>query len=364
MGIGYLGNASYGEEWEGYGKNENRKDPINWIKDENSNVTGIHFDSEQHFRKQVDETKLDPEFKKRFEEHLKELHGEDCVPPNVVEMINNVKKEKIVIQKPELVNELESLNLYSSYITTNDRFECFYLDFVEEEKNLWLKTGEEVEIKEGIKGERLKETPVKTIGLKMFTKTGLLQEQFIDLVDKDLKKGVKDFINDQFIEKLKELSLLHKTKSKRINIDFDLKSTLNMSRITSELMNRINMIDTLIHIDTRRGGASFIIASEENSQLILKFILGYTNSDGKLRKLNGNTNTKFDILSYDELGDTVIVGRKPKEGEPGINLVINKDTIGNFVYSDDDITGINMKFGFFDFGAHPEDMYFQFDLKK
>lgn len=73
--------------------------------------------------------------------------------------------------------------------------------------------------------------------------------------------------------------------------------------------------------------------------------------------------TYENLLYNDEMADTVIIGRCPTEGEPGINLIVNQSGFDNFDYSEDDeICAVNALYEFYAGGKYPQMNYLSFEL--
>ena len=295
--------------------------------------------------------------------------GNNYVGKELTKEIIEKSKEKITMEMPPIAKELFKLGLYGVYIVSEDKFNAAFMDFV------ISKDGEnnDVSIRDIIDPDVTKYSSdldrieMPTLEIKLFTSVGRMKPRLIPLIDTRIEVGIKDFINDEFVKKVKEMCEKNVDDYGK-SIPNHLKNPIILDGTKDnyvKVSNRISMISNFINVKNRFGPATFIYSSKKNIDFIIESFSGFWWKDGKTYKYNKTMeNFKFDIVANDELGDTVIIGRTPKEGEVGINLVINKNTLTNFEYSDDDINGINVSFDFFAFGNHPEWNYFSFEMKR
>jgi len=288
--------------------------------------------------------------------------GNEYVGKELTKTIIEKSKEQVVNDMPPIAKDLQKLGLYGVYSISDNKFNAAYLDFV-------LNEGDSVAASDPINKfpDDLVNVSTPTIEVKLFNAVGRMKERFIPLADKRIEIGIKDFINDEFVKKVHELSDKNIEDSKthlKSELVADLSSDTRTKDSFSKICNRISMISNYIHVKNRRGPATFVLASKKNIDLIVEASSGQWRKDGKTFKYNKTLDSfNFDLVANNDLGDTVIIGRTPQESEVGINLVINKNTLTNFEYSDDDISGINLSFDFYSFGQHPEWSYFSFNLK-
>jgi len=319
------------------------------------------MDNTKYHNFKRDEKRKDPKFQKEVDDIIKNSmknFGNSYVGKELTENIIEVSKEKIVDEMPPLAQDLLKLGMYGVHTVSDNKFDATYLDFVYENT---------VSADDPISKFVDPLTTIPTIECRLFNSVGRMQQRLIGLNDTRIEVGIKDFINDEFIKKVKELS----EKNIDEKITNKLKSPIllnedgNGKRILTTVSNRISMISNYINVKNRRGPATFILASKKNIDVIIEAFSGWWWQDGKTYKYNKTLdNFRFDLIANDDIGDVVIVGRKPNEGEVGINLVINRNTLTNFVYNEDDITGINLSFDFFSFGKNPEWNYFSFEMKR
>jgi len=148
-----------------------------------------------------------------------------------------------------------------------------------------------------------------------------------------------------------------------------LKSNLDLRNLSEldrkgKLLDKINAISNFILTKNRRRPANFIIGSRKSIDLIVES-LGTCNHAESNTYIYDNRYKELDqslIVSSFLDDDTIIIGAKPKDEEVGIKLVVNEKTLNNYVFSDDDIKGINLHMNFFDFGKNPEYNYFILNL--
>ena len=284
----------------------------------------------------------------------------EYVGKKLTDDIMEVSKEKLEMDMPPIARDLAKLGLYGVYTVSDNKFDAAYLDFVQENNN----------------------DAIPTVAVRLFNSVGRMKERLIPLDERDsigrnsIEIGIKDFINDDFVRAIKDLI------SKNTDVDFPshfskpivLTGNENndnymtyISDVYSKICRRIQSISNQIFNKNKRGPATFIFASKANIDLIIEAFGGFWYRDGKTYKYNRSSDEfRFDFVANNELGNTVIIGRKPEEMEVGINLVINKNTLTNFQcdVDDDDVTGVNLSFNFFAFGSHPEWNYFSFDLER
>lgn len=302
--------------------------------------------------------KQEPNFKNDEKEKNIRMFGDNWVGKKLSKEIVEKSKEKIENDLPAIIKNLDKLGLYRCYAVSDNKFNASYLDMVElnsEEKE--EETKDDTVYKMGLEGsfDSLKR---KKIGVKLFNFVGRMNERFVSLENKSIDVGIKDFINDHFIKKVKEIAekntVDEKTKFLKEPLDITKDESIN------KISNKIYGISNYIGAKSKRGAATFILASKKNIELILE-VTNHWKLDGKTFKYNeGNLN----LIVNDDLEDTVIVGRKPNEGDPGINLVVNRNTLTNFTYSEEDVSGVNLSFDFFAIGQHPEYNYFSFEIKR
>jgi hypothetical protein len=296
--------------------------------------------------------------KKKIPTEQIKTFGDGWVGKELSSDIIEKSKEKIENDLPSVARDLEKLGLYGCYAVSDNKFNAAYLDFVELVEN-----NSETVLRKETDSSFItleKEIPAKTLEVRLFNFVGRMNERFISLENKDIDVGIKDFINDEFVKKVKELAdknIEDEIKIKALKEPIDIKE---MDKNT--LTYRINAVSNYINVKNRRGGATFILSSSKNIDAILKTVSGWK-SGRKIFKYN-KSYSNLDLVVNNDLGDTVIIGRKPQEGEPGINFVVNRNTLTNFTYSEEDVSGINLSFDFFVFGQHPEYNYFSFEMKR
>lgn len=314
-------------------------------------------------KQKMDNKKGDSKFQKEIDEML-DYSGDKAntnyVEKEIVNMINDKRKETVEVTKPSILQDLEKLNLYRVFAISDNKFNCAYLDFIEETKENLVKTDEYKVIEDKLLN-RLKFETYPTISVKLFSAMGRTKEQYIDVIDKNIDCAIKDFINEKFVEKVKILADKNKENAP-LNMKRDFILSEEKER-TVKIPNKINMISNYLITKGRRGAASFVFSSKKNIDIIIESMCGNHYKQSNTYIYNKPINTNLNFIVNDSLGDTVIVGRNPKDDEVGIKLVVNINTLNNYVYSDDDIEGVSLSFDFFDFGTHPEYNYFSFEMK-
>jgi hypothetical protein len=304
------------------------------------------------------------------------LAGNDWVGNELSKNIMEKSKEQIENDNPRIAKELQKLGLYGVYTVSDNKFDANYLDFIvvdnrteppgvkvsfdhdsKDFKPIVKTLSENVFIKDN----------VPTIEARMFSVVGRMQERFIPFNDKSIELEIKDFINDEFIRKIKEMTNRHKESEDEVikNITSNIEVSEGLKDTFTKVSNRINMISNYINVKNHRGGATFIFASRKNINFIVEAYSGWWYRDGNTYKFTKTMeNFNLDLVANDNLENTIIVGRCPKEGEVGLDLIINRNTLNNFQYTEDDISGVNLSFDFHAFGHHPESNYFSFDLNR
>lgn len=286
---------------------------------------------------------------------------------------------------PPVAKDLKNLGLYGVYTISDNKFDATYMDFVESDNeediitDSIIKTPSDMnkqlspnpfmkkynDNQKSIDDYLKMEPTMKTLELKLFSSVGRMKEVHIPLSDTRIETGIKDYINDKFLVLVKELASKNIEDKFTNNIKKDLVVSDDNKDDYSRVCNRLTMVSNYIQMRGKLGRPTFILASKKNINYIIDAVSGYWWKDGKTYKYNKLTdNFNYNLIANDDMGDSVIMGRVPKEGEVGINLVINKNTLTNFEYSEDDITGINLSFDFFAFGNHPDWNYFSFDMKR
>lgn len=391
------------DSWDGsshikdLSKNQPKKDKITGPITEADQEIWKQFDGEKFVfdkdwhEKQAKikvESKKDPSFQKEVDDSFKksvDKFGRSFVGDGLSKEILEKSKEKILDEPmPGLAKDLQSLGLYGVYVISDNKFTATYMDFVESEVpelkddmkvnpdlypsetmvgGFWKKR-EDVQSSLDKTWNISEFNNSKNIELRVFDSVGRMNERFISLADTRLEIGIKDFINAEFIKKVKELTEKNLDDAAN-NIKKPLIVKYDEKDDNSKICNKLTMVSNYIFMKNKSGKPTFIFASKKNISLINDSVNGYWWKDGKTYKYNKTSdNFNYNLIANDDLGDTVIMGKLPKEGEVGINLVINKTTLTNYEYSDDDITGVNISFDFFAFGNHPEWNYFRFDMKK
>ncbi len=324
------------------------------------------FDNEYHEKQAQrlkESLKRDPKFQKEIDKSLDlKLFGGEYVGKKLSKDIIEKSKENVGDNMPPIAKDLQKLGLYGVYSISDNKFNAAYLDFV-------LNEGDSVKATDPINKfpDDLANASIPTIEVRLFNAVGRMKDRLIPLTNTRIDIGIKDFINDEFLKKVRELAdknIEDSNTKLKTELVVDSSSDNRNKDSNTKICNRISMISNYIQVKSRRGPATFILASKKNIDLIVEASSGHWRNDGKTFKYNKTSDHfNFDLVANNDLGDTVIVGRTPKESEVGINLVINKNTLTNFEYSDDDISGINLSFDFYAFGQHPEWSYFSFDLK-
>ena len=340
------------------------------------------FDGEKFVFDQ-DRQKKNSDFQKSIDGVMKNkkpvnFFGSEWVGYKLSDDIIEKSKETLNDVLPPVAKDLKNLGLYGVYAISDNKFDATYMDFVESEKEE-IDTERIVKIPSDMQyqrsqpfmnkyndvGEYLKLKPMETLELKLFSSVGRMKEVFIPLTDARIEIGIKDYINDKFLIKVKELASKNIDNKLTNNIKKDIIVGDNKKDDYTKVCNKLTMVSNYVQMKNRIGKPTFVLASKNNINYINEALSGYWSRDGKTYKYNKLTeNFNYNLIANNDMGDTVIMGRVPKEGEVGINLVINKKTLTNFEYSDDDITGINLSFDFFAFGNHPEWNYFSFDMKR
>jgi len=347
-------------------------DRVKWFNDDGTPITAKSL--EQITKQKIEDKKKEPSFQKELDEIMnltKNKANTNIVDDHIVKMINEKVKENNVVFKPAILQDLEKLNMYRVFAIEDDKFNCTYMDYILEENDKTKDTTINWDLSNASNtpiygSDKFKEhLNIPTISLKLFSAMGRLKKNYIDVVDKNLDISVKDFINDEFIKKVKNLSIKN---TSTVYVPSNIKSDLNLNSMSeierrTKIPNKINMISNYLQMKTLRGTADFIISSKKNIDIILQSYAGYYNKISKTYMYNKVGDSRWNMVVNDDLGDMVIVGRNPKEEEVGIKLVVNTKTLNNFIYSDDDIKAISLNFNFFDFGNHPEYNYFNFEMK-
>lgn len=321
--------------------------------------------NEQYKREQI---KKDPVFHKEIDKSLHlDYFGKEYVGEELMDTIIEKSKEKIVDERIPVVKDLQSLGLYGVYPISDNRFDAHYLDFVMMDEKTVEKISNDLFEPAFSKFDMMtRDVPqMKTLGLKLCSAVGRMTEKNVPIApDKSIEVSIKDYINDEFVKFVKNLASKNVEESTKNMREPFVAQELTKDLYT-KLYSRISMISNHISVKTRRGGATFIYASRDNINLIVDAFNGYWLKDGKTFKYNKKSGGfNYDLIANNDLGNTVIIGRCPKESEIGINLVINKNTLTNFVYSEEDVSGVNLSFDFFAFGRRPEDNYFMFDINR
>lgn len=182
------------------------------------------------------------------------------------------------------------------------------------------------------------------------------EKEIINHIVSEYIKGVKKLANSNNKTSLRKERIIKKSEYDTLTLYKHIKTNIMIcdSAIASIITERPN----------------FILASKKNITLITEAIGHTWKLVGKTGILDINDRITKDIkdsyenLIYnDEMGDTVIIGRCPKEGEPGINLIVNQISLDNFDYSEDDeICAVNAMYEFYAGGKYPQMNYLSFEL--
>jgi hypothetical protein len=293
--------------------------------------------------------------------------GRNSDPIN--KMINDKLKENLKdINKPQYLKALESLNMFDVYMVSGKFFKYVYMDWLETTKKGTFKRDlskynidENLDINEILKrSEKTNDEPVKTISLRCVNSSSEIKEKFIKFTEKRIDGTICDFINQEFVNKVKNLC----EKNKLENNDLDL-TMFSDSHKRSKITSKINMISNKISKKGRFGGSNFIIGSKKNIDAIINSLNGSYDKEylGTYKFNKKIENLSHDLIVNNSLGDTIIVGKKPKECEPGVYVVVNEKTLNNFQFTEDDFDSINLGFEVLEVGEHPEYNYISFEMK-
>lgn len=301
--------------------------------------------------------------------------------------ISEISKQKLETSLPPIAVDLKKLGLYGVYSTSNDKFVVNYIDFdVESHENLikenptnfnWSLNSLQSKPslgKASLPGwKRMSDDSVPSVlSLGIHSKSGIISEKFIPIGSFDISISIENFINSEFIKKIKELSIKNRAHSLVMSTKEDknkISDSIIIKEIDNSLFKQINarlvLISNYILSKGRMGSPNFIFASRKNIEIIDKI-----NNEGLKKNVStyiydNNNKLKYNLVINDELGDTVIVGRTPNDDTNlGINLVINEKTLNNYTFSEDDITGINLGFEFVTVGNRPEYNYYSFEMRE
>lgn len=150
---------------------------------------------EKIFEQKVNEKKKETSFQKEIDEMLNfnvNKINTNVVDDDIVKMINKKCKEKDVVFKPSILQELEKLNMYRVFAIDDDKFSCAYLDFELEESDSMNNKNKITE--DDLCGFKSLDSNTPTINCKLFSAMGRLKENYIDVIDKNIDISIKDFI--------------------------------------------------------------------------------------------------------------------------------------------------------------------------
>ena len=241
----------------------------NWVKHEN-------------FRQE--EKKKDPQFQKEVEDSIKKglnRFGNDYVGKELTKEIIEKSREKITMDMPPISKELSKLGLYGVYTVSEDKFNAAYMDFViskdgetsddpfvfnklinpdttrdrtEEYKKMKYQTFK-AEYDDNLNIDR---TELPTLEIKLFTSVGRMKPRLIPLNDTRIEVGIKDFINDEFVKKVKEMCEKNVDDYGK-SIPNHLKNPIILDGTKDnyvKVSNRISMISNFINVKNRFAGCA------------------------------------------------------------------------------------------------------------
>lgn len=296
------------------------------------------------------------------EEIKKDFSGKQWVGESLSHDIIEKSKEKVEeTELPPIAKDLKDLNMYGVYAISGYKFNAYYLDLVEEKNEIEVKTEKKADFWN--KGTLI-ENDYPILGLKLFNYSSKLQFKTIPIKNVRLDIAIKDHLNEEFIKIVKELSENNVTDGAGRVAKKPLHLYGNPDE-SKKVIIKINSISNYIAVKCRRGPANFILASKENIESIMDSYSGTWSNQGKTFKYNKAIESfNYTLIANENIGNTVIMGRCPKDNEPGVNLVINKNTLNNYNFSEDDITGINLQYEFTVLGKNSQNNYFSFEMNR
>jgi hypothetical protein len=206
---------------------------------------------------------------------------------------------------------------------------------------------------------------MSTISIVAKTKTVEKESSVINCpVGKDPVKLIRSNISKHVMRKLHELSVASKEKfNSTFPKGIDLVLTGNTKTDKRSLIARILMASNTIATKSRMGPATFV--------MIGKDYLDYLQSDVPedvdffdSAQLSFSNLSNLKIVVSNSLGNTVIVGRCPKEADCGLHiLTTDSDISGTLVHMDkDENCDVEVTYQIYTVGNNPENNYIQFDI--
>lgn len=250
----------------------------------------------------------------------------------------------------KIIKKLEKLKLFSIKTTKSDNFELLFVDIKYDIDN---------------KNDTEENTYPVFPNPNVFSYCSVLSEYIISY-DEDIIESFKEYIYNQFIDLILELTNKKIENDKtglceKFNYKYDntLDLVSNQRKIISKILNSSNFIA----IDGRVGPAQYAIMNKftfdffykEDANIIQKSVSEEDDVSYNIAGIN--------VLLSEKLENGIILqGRRNSIDQPCVHLIINNDD----VTIDDKNNEIKLKMKLVDVGFHPEKQYNQIkiDLSK
>jgi len=205
---------------------------------------------------------------------------------------------------------------------------------------------------------------VQQMGMKLFVKAIEKEVHKIDcLPSENPAIQIQKHISNQVLDQLLELSQINKdSMSAHFPTGFDIQLMGDLHSDKRKVISRILSSANMVASKGRRGPANFIMIGKEYIDYLRQDI----SEDMPFQSMDeiGTMAYGMNIFVSANLGNTVIVGRTPKDGtEPGLHLVSTPEDISGVIkIANNDISGVDVTYMLVQLGFNPERNYLQFNI--
>lgn len=163
--------------------------------------------------------------------------------------------------------------------------------------------------------------------LSVFNKKIKLETVSIEIKNDDLLNTINNYLFLEFIKTVNNLPIEI--------IEYD------------DIKLKVHLYSNIIAASGRIGPANFLISNKKINESLLK----------------NNNNINLNCVVYDDLNNDIILGRKNSFDQPGINLVLNENSLENITYNKNK-KYVNLIYKMVPVGFSPEKQFVKLKLNK